>query len=231
MSTTRDLYHLQELELAIDANEQSQSRLGHQLKDNHLLLMAKGKLEAEQKRLDETGKQQKTVDFDIEDLSTKIKTINRKLYDGKTTNSKELSNLQTEYEDFRKKRSALEDKSLELMGEIEAIRENIVTATQELTVAEAEWEARQKIIAKELEQMQTDHASLVIKREALIPQIEPAILEIYKVIKKRKGTGVAKVEQGTCRGCRIAVSNAELQQAKSNNIVKCNSCGRILYLA
>ena len=140
MSIVRILFQLQELELVIEANEQTQLRIGQQLNDNHLGLQAKAKLETEQKNLDEHIKQQKTIDIEIEDFAAKIKTINRKLYDGKTTSAKELSSLQAEAEEFQKKRFHLEDKSLEFMEEIEAIRVSISKATQELKIAEAEWE-------------------------------------------------------------------------------------------
>ncbi|MDD5190622.1 MAG: hypothetical protein PHE50_06240 [Dehalococcoidales bacterium] len=230
MSVARELFHLQEIELAIEANEQAQSRLGRQLADHSLVAHARARLTAERQRLEETAKTQKTLDFDIDDLSAKIKTIDRKLYDGKTVNPKELSSLQAEGGDFQKKRSLLEDKALILMEESEAIKQNILTATHELTIAEAEQETRHKNLNAELTQLQTDHAALEIKRQTLISQIEPTALAVYKDLKKRKGTAVAKVEQGTCHGCRIAVSNAELQQTKGNAIVRCGNCGRILYL-
>jgi len=230
MGIVRDLFQLQEMELAIEANEHSQSRIGQALADNRIVLNAKSKLESEKKNLDEQTGKQKTLDIEIEDYSVKIKNINRKLYDGKTTNSKELSNLQAEAEDFQKKRAQLEDRSLQLMEEIELIRQHIVAANHELIVAEAESEIRHQNLTAELTQLQSDHAALDVRRYALISEIEHGVLEIYKEIKKRKGTAVAKVEQGICRGCRIAISNAELQQVKSGNMVKCNSCGRILYL-
>jgi predicted nucleic acid-binding Zn-ribbon protein len=230
MGIVRELSQLQEIELAIEVNEHTQSRIGHALTDNRSVLNAKSKLEAEQKNLEEQTRKQKAVDVEIEDYSAKIKNINRKLYDGKTTNSKELSNLQAEVEDFQKKRSQLEDRSLQLMEEIENLHQTIVSATQGLIIAEAEWEAQHKNLTTELTQLQTDHAAMDVKKQALILEIEPGALEIYKDIKKRKGTAVARVEQGICRGCRIAISNAELQQVKGGNIVKCNSCGRILYL-
>jgi predicted nucleic acid-binding Zn-ribbon protein len=230
MSNARELYQLQEIELAIEANDQAQTRVKQKLADSNLVQQAKAKLAAAQKKLEDTGKQQKSVDFDIDDLTVKIKTINRKLYDGKTTNSKELSALQSEAEDFQKKRSKLEDRALELMEEAETSKQNIAGAARELAKAEAEWEAMQKTLTAELTQLQNGHADVLEKHEAAMGQIEPLAIDVYKEVKKRKDTAVAKVEQGTCRGCRIAVSNAELQHAKSGGIVKCSNCGRILYL-
>jgi len=230
MSAIRDLYHFQETELALEANEQAQAKLAQQLKDESALTAAKNRLAAAQQRLQETAQQQKELEYQIEDLSAKLKTINRKLYDGKTTNPKELSSLQTEAEDFQNKRRGLEDKDLELMESTETIKEDIAAATRELAAAEARWADTQKTLGAELEQVKNQHAALTQEKNELLPQIAPALLAAYKNIRLRRGTAVAKVEAGACRGCRITVSNAELQQAKSGDIVKCNSCGRILYL-
>jgi len=230
MSAIRDLYHFQELELALEANEQAQAKLALQLKDESAINAAKNRLAAVEKQLQETAKQQKELEYQIEDLSAKLKTINRKLYDGKTTNPKELSSLQAEAEDFLKKRRGLEDKDLELMESAEAIKGNIAATTRELAAVETQRAEMQKNLGAELSQIQTHHAALTQEKNELLPQIAPALLAIYKNIRLRRGTAVARIEAGTCRGCRITVSNAELQQAKSGDIVKCNSCGRILYL-
>ena len=66
---------------------------------------------------------------------------------------------------------------------------------------------------------------------AISAEIEPQVLEIYHELRKRKGIAVARVEQGTCRGCQIALPASNLQQVKSGNLVRCNTCERILYLA
>ncbi|MFC2072406.1 C4-type zinc ribbon domain-containing protein, partial [Chloroflexota bacterium] len=52
-----------------------------------------------------------------------------------------------------------------------------------------------------------------------------------QALKKQKGTAIANVEQGICRGCRILLPITELQRARSSSLVRCSSCGRILFLA
>ena len=71
---------------------------------------------------------------------------------------------------------------------------------------------------------------LAIQLEEVQGELEQAI-EVYQDLKKHKGTAVAKVEQGICHGCRISLPISELQQTRSGSLVRCSSCGRILFLA
>lgn len=231
MSIARDLYQLQEVDMALEANNQAQKRLSGQIGESQTVLKVRAKLAEEQKELEELTRQQKSTEWEIDDLTTKIKDTEKKLYGGKIFNSKELSNLQQETEDFKKIRSGLEDKALELMDQSELTRKTIASDKEELTKLEAQWQAQQKQLAAELEQLKTAHIELESKQQQLTTLIEAGVVSTYQEIRKRKGLAVAKVEQGICQGCRIVLPNSDLQQAKSGGLVRCSSCGRIIFLA
>lgn len=230
MSIARDLYQLQEIELALEANEQAQTKISSQLGESQEVNKARAKLAAEQKHIEELGKQQKSAEWEIDDLTTKIKAIEKKLYDGKITNSKELSNFQTEAEDFKKKRSVFEDKVLDLMEQAEAARKSLDAINSEIIRLVAQWQSQQRQLMGELEQLKANRATLDSKKQALVPQIDANAVGIYRELRKRKGTAIARIEQGTCQGCRITLPNSDLQQAKGGGLVKCSSCSRILFL-
>jgi len=232
MSTTaRQLFQLQECDIALETNEQSQVKVTAELADNQEVTRARAKLAAEQKRLEELTKQQKTTEWECDDLTAKIKVNEKKLYDGKITNSKELSNLQADTEDIKKRRSALEDKVLGLMEESDEARAKVAALTQELARIDADWQTRHSRLTADMEHLKADRGELEARRQALLAQIDAPSAELYRELRKRKGgLAVAKVEQGTCKGCRIALPNSDLQQAKSGGLVRCSSCGRILYL-
>jgi uncharacterized protein len=231
MSIARDLYQLQEADMALEANNQAQKRVSNQIGESQTVLKVRAKLAEEQKKLEELTRQQKSTEWEIDDLTTKIKDTEKKLYGGKIFNSKELSNLQQETEDFKKMRSVLEDKALELMDQSELTRKTIASDKDELTKLEAQWQAQQKQLAAELEQLKTAHIELESKQQQLTAFIEAGVVSTYQEIRKRKGLAVAKVEQGICQGCRIVLPNSDLQQAKSGGLVRCSSCGRIIFLA
>ena len=115
MSIARDLYQLQEVDTALEANLQAQKRVSGQIGESQVVLKAGAKLAEEQKNLETLAARQKSTDWEIDDLTAKIKETEKKLYGGKIFNSKELGSLQQETDDLKKRRSALEDKSLAIL--------------------------------------------------------------------------------------------------------------------
>ena len=231
MSIAKDLYRLQELDLALEANAQAQKRVSGQIGESQIVLKAREKLAEEQKNLDTLTAQEKSTEWEIDDLTTKIKDIEKKLYGGKIFNSKELSSLQQETEDIKKRRSTLEDESLGLMDQLELTRKAIASSKEELAKQEIQWQAQQKQLVAELAQLKTAQTILEDNRKQLTALIEPEAAATYQELRKRKGLAVAKVEQGICQGCRITLPNTDLQRAKGGGVVRCSSCGRIIFLA
>jgi uncharacterized protein len=231
MSIARDLYHLQEIDLALEANSQAQIRVSAQIGESPVVVKARATLAEEQKKLEDLSRQQKSTEWEIDDLTTKIKDIEKKLYGGKIFNSKELSSLQQEADDMKKRRSHFEDKVLELMDQSELTRKTIANDAAELTKMETLWQIQQKQLSAELAQLKATRAELENSRQQQAALIESGALAFYQELRKRKGIAVAKVEVGACQGCRISLPNADIQQAKSGGLVRCSSCGRILFLA
>jgi len=231
MSIARDLYQLQEVDTALEANLQAQKKVSAQIGESHLVLKAKAKLDEELKNLERLAAQQKSTEWEIDDLTAKIKDTEKKLYGGKIFNSKELGSLQQETDELKKRRSGLEDKSLGLMDELEALRKAIDFSKEELAKLQAQWQAQQKQFVVELMQLKAAQAVHETNRQQIAALIDAEALAIYQELRKRKGVAVAKVEQGICQGCRITLPNTDLQRAKGGGVVRCSSCGRIIFLA
>jgi len=231
MSVVRQLYQLQEIDLELESNEQAQNRIASQLGESQEVARVKAKLTAEQQRLEDLSHQQHSAEWEIDDLTTKLTATEQKLYSGKITNPKELANFQREVSELRARRTQLEDKALEIMDQVELTSASVTTLTAELKRLETEWHSQQQQLSTDLKQLKTTHADLEHNREKLSAEIDPQAIEVYHGLRKQKGTAVAKVEQGMCRGCQIALPTTELQQARSGSLVRCSSCGRILFLA
>ena len=231
MSIARDLYQLQEVDTALEANNQAQKRVSGQIGESPTVLRARTKLAEELKNLETLSARQKSTDWEIDDLTAKIKDTEKKLYGGKIFNSKELSSLQQETDELKKRRSALEDKSLGLMDDLELTQKAVDNSKEELSKMEIQWQAQQKQLAAELEQLKAAQIALENNRQQITSLIDADTLFTYQELRKRKGVAVAKVEQGICQGCRITLPNTDLQRAKGGGVVRCSSCGRIIFLA
>ena len=231
MSVAKQLYQLQEVDLELESNGQAIKQVSSQLGESEAVIQVRSKLALEQKRLEELGRQQQSVEWEIDDLTNKLTTTDKELYSGRIRNPKELTSLQHEIEVLKAKRDQLEDKALEIMDQVEVTRKSVTSLESELKELEAEWRSQQQQLSASLEQLKTTLSKLQHKRQLLTAEIDPQAVEVYQEIAKQRGTAVAKVEQGICRGCRISLPVTEMQLAKRGSLVRCSSCGRIIFLA
>ena len=231
MSVARQLYQLQEIDLELEANEQALRQIASQLGESQAVARAQNKLEAENQHLEELKRQQQSFEWEIDDLVTKLTAAQEKLYGGSIKNPKELANLQHEVEGFKAKREQLEDKALEVMEQVELTASSVATLNNDIKSLTAEWQSQQQQLSDNMEELKAMQSDLKHKREVLSTGIDPETIKFYDTLKKNKGTAVVKVEQGICRGCRISLSAAEIQQARGGSLVQCSTCGRILFLA
>jgi predicted nucleic acid-binding Zn-ribbon protein len=231
MSVAKQLYQLQELDQEIEASERKLEQLLTQLEDDRTVANARAKLDSAQQHLDDLKRQQRTAEGEIDDFTSKLSPDEEKLYSGRVQSPKELANLQQEVESLKAKRSHLEDKALEIMEQVEAANQSVVSLSQEVKEVETNWQHHQQQLSTELEQVKTRLDKLKQTRQAQVEQIETNAVMVYQGIRAHKGKAVTEVKQGICNGCRISLPSTDLQQAKGGKLVQCSSCGRILFLA
>jgi predicted nucleic acid-binding Zn-ribbon protein len=231
MAVTRQLYQLQELDLEIEQEEQDLSQKVRQLGKREELDAAQSQLDAEQKKLDELSRQHRDAEAEVDDLLSKITAAEEQLYSGKITNPKELSSLQQEVTTLKARNDQLENKTLEIIDQVESAEKSVAAARDRLKKMEAEWQHRQQQLGDEIEQHKIRLSDLKQKRQQLSGQIDTSALELYEKIRQQKKQAVAKVEQGICRACRISLSASALQRARSGQPVQCGTCGRILFIS
>jgi predicted nucleic acid-binding Zn-ribbon protein len=231
MTVTKQLYQLQEIDLEIESNELALEQIISQLGESQAVVATRDKLALEQQHLEELQRQQHATEWEVDDLTVKFNNVKKELYSGRITNPKELTNLQHEAEGLKANRSQLEDKALEIMEQAELTSATLTNITTELRTLEGDWHHRQQQLSRDMEQLKTLLSDLGHQRQLLSAEIDPRVIEVYDELKRQRGTAVAKVEQGICRGCQISLSAAELQWARSGDLVRCSSCGRILFLA
>jgi len=230
MGIATQLYQLQEVDLEIESNEQSLKQMLSRLGDNQVVVRAQTKLASAQQKLDELLHQQHSMESEIDDLVSKIKTVEEQLFSGWINNPKELTNLEHEANILKNKRDHMENNALEIMSQVELAEAGVTATSSELEKLEAEWQEQQKQLSADVEKLKGDLSELGRKRQIISTEIDPKSVGAYDKLRKQKGQAVVRVEQGICRGCRIALSSSELQQARSGDLVQCSTCGRILFL-
>jgi len=230
MSIAQKLYQLQEIELEIESEEKALSQCLGRLGGSEVVNRVKSRLQSARQQLEGLEQQQHSAEWQIEDIEAKLTAVKEKLYSGRVINPKELASLQQEERSLEVQHDRLEEKALETMEQVEVATADLVALNNELGELEDEWRNQQQELLAEIEKLKKSISELKEKRELALSGIDAGTIDYYNQLKKQKGWAVAKIEQGTCCSCRISLSTAELQRARGNQLVECNSCRRILFL-
>jgi len=233
LSTVKLLYDLQLIDLDMDAKKAALADVTDRIGQSGALDEARAAVAAEEDRLAGLEKERRERESESEDLQAKAAVAEDKLYGGSIKNPKELSSIQEQLKNYHAKIQDLDDKTLNIMEEIEAVEHALAARRDELAGMEQEWQAEQESLRREQSELNATLSELENKRSELASGVEKPTLDLYNALRqKRQGKAVAKVEQGICQGCRIALPMSELQRVKTGqNIVQCGSCERILYLS
>ena len=230
MTVAKRFFELQHVDRDIDEKTTALNSIVAELDDKTKILEAEADLNVIKDRLKGIEKQRRDMEYEAEDLRKNISELHEKLYGGKVKNPKELMSMEQEKDMFQANLNKKEDSLLDLMEEEEVANKDLRTREGRLSDIEREWQQRQKELVIDKEALENQLNQLDDKRAELISGIEAQELQVYEVIRGRKGNAVVRVEQGRCQGCHIKLPMNEWQKARTGALVQCSSCGRILYL-
>lgn len=187
-----------------------------------------GRLRGELKAL-----QVKKKDLELES-SEKLEAVakyQKQQFEVKT--NAEYQALQKEIVNRQVENSRIEDKTLEVMLEIEEHEKKIKAGEEVVKAKGADLAAQEKKVAEEGARVEARIASLKAERDALLPGIDAAVLRRYqRIFRNKQDTAVVPLTGYVCGGCHIHLPPqvAHLVR-KGDELVICESCSRILYWA
>jgi predicted nucleic acid-binding Zn-ribbon protein len=229
------LLDLQELDVTIDQLRHRRTGLAQRAELRRLAAVGADAARAIEPVAGERAaiaREEKRLEDEAATVNAKATSENKRLYSGTVTSPRELQAIHEEIESLKRRQRELEDHALDLMMKIEPLDATIADTeraqherdaqvdalSQELTVAEAEIDAEIETLGE--------------KRTALAAEFEPSVIEQYETLRRNLGgVAVARLEQGSCRGCHIRLSSVEFDRVKHlppEAVVYCEHCGRIL---
>jgi predicted nucleic acid-binding Zn-ribbon protein len=233
MTIAADLYALQEIDAAIEAAKASLAAVEEQLGESEELIASRQAVDEGRDALEGVGKQQRELEWQVDDQRSRLSDVEGKLYAGSVRNPKELASMQEEANILKGQLRRREDELLDLMVRVEERQTVLQEAEGSLAEVERRWRKEQKELASEKERLEGELAGLGERRGQQSSLIEGRVLALYDNLwERRQGTAVVKVERGMCGGCRITLPMTVLQKARSGfDVVQCVSCERILYVS
>ena len=232
MTTVKQLYALQEVDLDLDRIYRALEEAEEELKVEISIESLETALREEQERLQEVELLQRENQIDIDSRRERTETLETQLYDGSMVNARDLEALQHEAASVRHLLEQDEALSLELSIQVEESRSRCGELDGQLSEIKARWEVQQVELNKRIAELRAEQSEYEKQRELLSARFDPATLQRYETLRKSKGgRAVAKVERDLCQGCRMSLPTQLRQRVKSGRqAVNCSSCGRMLFV-
>jgi predicted nucleic acid-binding Zn-ribbon protein len=225
------LYRLQSVDAEIDKKREILGDIERQLADNEDRFAAEEKVRVVRETIREQRSRLRSLELDLGEVAEKVALTESALYGGEVMNPKELAGMEQELEYLRRRRSVVEDDTLQIMAEVEEQEENLKVAEERLADFEKQWEEARGDLLQEGEQLRARVTALEAEREEIAQVVSGRDLASYEALRRQKGgQAVVLLENGICQGCRVALPTSVVQRVRrGSEVVYCGSCQRILY--
>jgi hypothetical protein len=231
MTWISDLRRLQETDVALDIRRGSFSDAESRLGETEELIATRARVEELAAELRVARGGQKDIELEADALKSKIGPAETKLYSGAIKNPKELADLQADIDQLKRHLSAVEDRDLEALAQLETAENAHRSAAAELAAMEAAWNEEQAEMTALMKTLAVEIAEHDVVRADEAVEIAADTLKTYDHIRiARQGRALAKVDRNLCLGCRISLPTNVVNKARAGNVlVQCPNCERILH--
>jgi predicted nucleic acid-binding Zn-ribbon protein len=231
MAQISNLYRLQLIDTQLDATTTKLSNVEKALSDNSELTKAEQNVALAEQNLLAIKKKLKDAENKSYDTRIKIEIDDASLYGGKIHNPKELQDLQNEIASLKRIMIALEDKQLEAMMEVEEAETILVKSNDVLHEIQKSQIQNNAQLNGEKTNLKNQIERLLAERNAALATIPAPDIGLYEQLRKsRNGVAVAKITSKSCTACGATLTAALVQTTQSTGqLVRCPTCGRILY--
>lgn len=150
----------------------------------------------------------------------------------RAVSAKEASQYQNQELQFATRVQELEEDTLPLMEELETLAGAVAALEQELAELEPELERLAAEEEARVAAIEEAIGAVEVERNGLAGAIDKTLLRQYEQVRRaRRGVGLVEiVDNKRCGGCNVQLPIHVVQKArKANAIVRCPSCGRILW--
>lgn len=175
--------------------------------------------------------QRKKLELDVQQWKDRAKKYREQSSSVKTNEAYKA--LQHEIATAEGEASKAEDRVLEQMMAIEEAERRVKRLEAELKESEQAIAAEKKEIEEQFAGKKKAWEAATAERKGIAKKIPEDLLELYeRIAKKHPGTAMAQVRDGQCKACGLRVLPHSIQQLESDTdeeLLRCESCGRILY--
>ena len=188
-------------------------------------------LEASKQQGRQLEVEKKKLELDIGTRNESIARLKTQQYE--TRKNDEFTAMGREIERYQLEISGIEDQELELMEQADQLKSQIAKEEKETATAKEAIGRQVANLESKEGALQTRLDDLKKERENLAAKVDEDLLDLFNRLFSSKGdAAVVALEHDFCTGCHMKVTTQTAVRAKGDReIVNCEQCGRILYVA
>jgi len=189
---------------------------------------ARTRVEAERVRVAENDRVRREKENEVQSEKEKIKKWEARLAEQRTT--REYAALAREIDIAKKSVLNLEEEVKTLASDSQGLKRVFSEREGELARLEDATAPERSDLEQKMQTLSAQIGALEEKRTEAMKDVDPALAPRYEQVRKRRGTGLAPVVGGICKGCNMRM------QPQLNNVLRagttievCPSCCRLIY--
>ncbi|MBS41620.1 MAG: hypothetical protein CMH83_00295 [Nocardioides sp.] len=180
--------------------------------------------------VDDLSVEQAKADKDVEQVRIRRERDQQRMDSGAVSNPKDLQRMQDELASLERRISVLEDEELEVMERLEEAQTTLTSVTEEVAAADEKLVELRATRDEKYAELDAELTGVLAERDP--SGVPDDLLALYEKLRASKGgVGAAELRARACGGCRLTLDNAELAQirnAPTDQVVRCEECQRIL---
>jgi len=232
---SRSLLALQDLDTAIDRDRHRRANLPELAEvaavDQKIAEMRAEANEAVAAR-DAVARRQADVEAELATAEERAAAVNRRLYSGEVTASRELQAMAADADSLTARASHLEDEVLEILDEREPLDRRVADLAAGVAGLAGRRDEAAGVLVAAQGDVDRELAELVGRRDAAAAAVSPGLLATYEQLRSRLGgVAVARLVGDHCDGCHLSLPATELDRIRHlppGEVATCEQCGRIL---
>jgi predicted nucleic acid-binding Zn-ribbon protein len=181
---------------------------------------------------DEVAVRQERHEGELNAGERRIGDLERKMYSGEVTATRDLMAMTDEVESLRKRCSSLEDLALGAIEEREELEGQMAEIDERRDALGADADEVRTRLEKAQAEIDAEVTGEHAAREGLARGLAAELISEYERLRQRLGgVGAARLVGESCTGCHLTLPATEIDRFRHLDpavVVHCDQCGRIL---
>ena len=182
-------------------------------------------------RLDNIKELIRKLEIELKNQEFLHREKKKSLYEGNIIDIKQLEQLDREEKEIKGHIDRMESEIIKNLEELDLIEEEMIEIKLNISSIKERLEDQIEEVQNNIVDLEKKIFKKVDYTSTISSKIDKKTLDLYEKLRKTKVNAIVGVNDDICSGCNMRIPNYQKNPLiKGEEIVICESCGRILYL-